>query len=105
MVMTMVKCFIKFKKIYEKKYSGTGPRAIVTLGPTLTPRDRSHALRTGPGEYGSVSFKILEIYINKEPMQKNWVTRFQILDMWPPKKGSRLSDCWIFKIVGQILME
>ena len=30
----MVKCTIKFKTIYQKKYSGTGPRVIVTLGPT-----------------------------------------------------------------------
>ena len=28
------KMFIKFKKIYKKKYAGTGPRVIVTLGPT-----------------------------------------------------------------------
>ena len=36
------KMYLKFKK--------TGPRVIVTLGPTLTPGPRSHALRPGPGE-------------------------------------------------------
>ena len=30
---TILKNIIKFKKIY-KKYSGTGPRVIVSLGPT-----------------------------------------------------------------------
>ena len=44
------KLYYEIHKDILRKYSGTGTRVIVTMGPPLTPRDRSHALRTGPGE-------------------------------------------------------
>ena len=45
------KMYYKIQKDKSKEYSGTGPRVFVTLGPTLTPRDRSQALGPGLGEY------------------------------------------------------
>ena len=49
-----------FQKDVSKKYSDTGLRVFVTLGPTLTLRDRSHAPGPGHGEYISSGYAKLD---------------------------------------------
>ena len=54
----MVKCIVKFKKIY-KKLSGTGPRVIVTLGLTPDSNGPLHAPESREFHIHVVKNKIL----------------------------------------------
>ena len=45
------KMYYKNQRDVSKKYSETGLRVFVTLGPTPYSRDRSHVLGPGHGEY------------------------------------------------------
>ena len=47
------KMYYKIQKDISKKYSGTGPKVIVTLGPTSFSKGHVPGSADRPGEYGS----------------------------------------------------